>query len=73
MFPSPLGVLSFFMEKMKRKELKGKMFPSPLGVLSFFIGIDYPCYIEKSNGFPSPLGVLSFFIGKCLQQWEKCP
>ena len=60
MFPSPLGVISFFTWYDACEKIFVTGFPSPLGVISFFTNITAT---EKklNTAFPSPLGVISFF------------
>ena len=61
-FPSPFGVLFFFIiGGIMKYTLYKNEFPSPFGVLFFFIKKILK-ELQDFNKFPSPLGVLSFFI-----------
>ena len=63
-FPSPFGVLFFFIIRNRMCFAYSKTtFPSPFGVLFFFMCIvDKEIENLKCNSFPSPFGVLFFFI-----------
>ena len=60
LFPSPLGVISFFTVEENEYDEDGERF-RPLSGLSLFLRFMTSIVSAVQNTFPSPLGVISFF------------